>query len=309
MSDGVPPHSRIEKILLGIGPFVVLGVVLAFLVVTSPFGDIDGLSDASTPEMLWMLTIVGTIAGVIPVLIGMLWYPFLRTLRKQWIYAVLALSAGVLTFAAGEMVGGILSNAGSAPTRSAVLAVGGAVGAFVVLLGISRWRYSKIEAGSAERSIQVAYLIAIGLGLHSIGEGMAIGTAFVQDEPRLMMLLVIAFLLDNVTEGPTIVAAVASDLSRPPLYHFAVMGIIAGGPVVVGGWIGSLADSPMLAVLFFAIGLGAILQVIYEIVKFIGFSAGGSLWTAFTRLNGITFVAGFLLMVFIDEILIDMFLF
>lgn len=123
-----------------------------------------------------------------------------------------------------------------------------------------------------------------------------------------MTLLVIAFLLDTVTEGSTIVADVANDVKRPPLYHFAIMGAIAGDPVIFGGWIGSLADSNMLTVLFFAVGLGAIMQVIWEVIRFIGFNAGGSMSTAFTRLNGTTFVTGFLLMVVIDEIIIDVFI-
>lgn len=308
MSEQQPVRTFLRKVGLAFGPFVILGALLVGLFLTSPFGEMEELAAADTVSMLWMLMIVGTIAGIVPVLIGMLWYPFLRTLEDRWIHAVLALSAGVLTFAGVEMLDGILENAAGTPIVGGVVAAIGIAAAFGALLLGSRWQYRRIQSESAVRGLQVAYIIAIGLGLHSIGEGLAIGTAFALGEGRLVTLFVIAFILDNVTEGPTIVAAVASDLERPPLYHFAVMGAIAGGPVILGGWIGSLADAPLLAVLFFAIGLGAILQVILEVIRFVGYSAGRSMWAAATPLNAIGFVAGFLLMVVIDEVVIDMFL-
>lgn len=291
-----------------IGPFLVLGSLLIVLYLTSPFGQIEELADADTGTILLVLTGIGLIAGVIPVLIGMLWFPFLKSLDQRWIHAVLSLSAGVLTFAGVEMLGGIVDNVGDAPVLGWGIATVGVAGAYWVLTVVSRWRYRKIREGSVRRGLQVAYIIAIGLGLHSIGEGLAIGTAFVLGDGRLVTLLVIAFLMDNVTEGPTIVAAVASEVDQPALYHFGVMGLIAGGPVIVGGWIGSLAFLPLVAVLFFALGLGAILQVIREVVRFVAIDRG-STRDALTRLNLATFVAGFLLMVLIDEIVIDVILF
>lgn len=296
---------QLRSAVLAFGPFVILGGILVGLYLTSPFGDIEALSDADTLSMLWMLTVVGAIAGVVPVMVGMLWYPFLRTLTNRWIYGVLALSAGILTFAGVEMLGGIVDNATARPGIGAVVAFLGITGTFVGLLLVSRWRYRKIRSGTTESGLQVAYLIALGLGLHSFGEGLAIGTAFVQGDGRLVTLLVIAFILDNVTEGPTIVAAIARDAERPHFGHFAVMGAIAGGPVILGGWIGSLAMTPLVAVLFFAIGLGAILEVIWELIRFIGYSEGGAMQAAFTPVNSVTFVVGFLLMTFVDLLLID----
>jgi len=77
--------------------------------------------------------------------------------------------------------------------------------------------------------------------------------------------LVVGFMLHNVTEGPAVVAPVARD-ERPELYHFGALGLLAGAPVIVGGWIGGLAFSPLLGTLFLAVGVGAILQVIWELV-------------------------------------------
>ena len=314
-------HDRLPNWLLLLGPFLVLGALLAGVYLTSPFGDIEEMADAGMLTILWMLTYIGAIAGIVPVLIGMLWYPYLRRLGDVWIHAVLALSVGVLTFAGVEMTEGILDNAAEAanpfgealgiagvPITGLIVGILGTGVAFGVLMYVSRWRYNKISADGNISGIHVAYLVAIGLGLHSIGEGLAIGTAFIQGEERLVMLLVIAFLLDNITEGPTIVAAVASDTEQPPLSKFLLMGAIAGGPVIIGGWIGGFAESALLAALFFGLGLGAIIQVIYEVLKFIGVQKGSSVRAAITQMNIIAFVVGFLIMVVIDEIIIEMFL-
>lgn len=305
MDEVARSRSLLRRAGLAFGPFMILGALLVGLYLTSPFGSIEAISDADALSILWMLTVVGALAGVVPVMLGMLWYPFLRTLTNRWIYAVLALSAGVLTFAGVEMLGGIADHASGRPATGPAVAIVGVTGAFVALLGVSRWQYRKVRSAPSETGLQVAYLIAIGLGLHSFGEGLAIGTAFVQGDGRLVTLLVIAFILDNVTEGPTIVAAIARHTERPHLGHFVLMGVIAGGPVIVGGWVGSLAMAPLVAVLFFAIGLGAIIEVIWELVRFIGHSEGGTMRAAFTPTNALMFLLGFLVMTSIDLLLID----
>lgn len=298
-----------KKAILAFGPFLILGGLLIGLFLFSPFRDIEHLADVDLMTMLWMLTGVGAIAGIIPVMIGMLWYPFLRTITNKWIFAVMAFSAGVLVFAGVEMVQGIVNNIGDQPEIGGFIAILGGGLAFGILLLAGQWQYTHINKRSDSEGLNVAYIIAFGLGLHSIGEGLAIGTAFIQEEARLMTLLVIAFILDNVTEGPTIVAAVARDVTHPPIHHFLLMGIIAGGPVILGGWVGSFAEAPLMAVFFFAIGLGAIIEVVWEIIKFVGYSKGKSPRSAITKLNLFTFLLGFVFMVLIDEILIDMFLF
>lgn len=297
-------HERFPSWVLFLAPLVILGILLGILYTFSPVGDIEALADADTGTVILTMTIIGSIAGFIPVLIGMLWYPFLRQLRAVWIYAALALSLGVLTFAGVEMFEGIADNAGSSVTIWLVAAAG-IIGAFSVLEAVSSRGLTRTGPSTDKSGLQVAYIIAIGLGLHSIGEGLAIGTAFAQGDGRLVILLVIAFLLDNITEGPTIVAAVASEQKRPPLFHFLIMGLIAGGPVILGGWVGTFADSALLAALFFAIGLGAILQVIWEVASYIGVNLGGSVRSAITRPNIAAFIVGFVFMILLDEVFID----
>ncbi|EMA38616.1 ZIP family metal transporter, partial [Halobiforma nitratireducens] len=217
--------------LLAIGPIVILAVVFGFLYFTSPFGDLSGVEEAGTLEVLWVVTIIGAIAGIIPVAIGMLWFPFIRELDLRYIHGFMALAAGVLAFIAVEMTEDVVEHAGNTATPAFALGVAlvGAVGTFVVMYVLSQWRQRTMVA-SEKTGIEIAYLIAIALGLHSIGEGLGIGVSYVQGDAATLTLLVLAFVMHNVMEGPTVVAAIARDTSTPPLRHFAAIGVIAGGP-------------------------------------------------------------------------------
>ncbi|WP_252701168.1 ZIP family metal transporter [Natronosalvus vescus] len=290
--------------VLAIGPVVILAAVFSVLYLTSPFGNIDQMADAGTAEILWMLLIIGLIAGIVPVAIGMLWFPFIKGLDPRYLHGFLALAAGVLAFIALEMTEEIVDHAGAVENGS--LAIGaafvGVVGTFVVMYLASQWRQRTAIDGE-KSGLHIAYLVALALGLHSIGEGLGIGVAFVNGDAGLVTLFVLAFIMHNVMEGPTVVAAVAKDRATPPLYHFAAMGVIAGGPVVLGGWIGSLANSDLLAVLFYAIAVGAIIQVLIEVAELIRFDA-----TVLTRLNVSTFVGGFIIMFVLEDVLTEVLL-
>lgn len=251
------------------------------------------------------MVVIGLIVGVIPVAIGMLRFPFMKTLDPRRLHVVLALSAGVLVFVAVEMAEEAVEYATAAPSPGVAggLAVVGFVATFALMVGVSKWTHRHIRQ-HGNRGLGVAYLVAVGLGLHSLGEGIAIGSALLLGEASLAMLLIVGFLLDNVTEGPTVVAAVARDAEAPPLLHFVALGTIAGGPVVLGGWIAAVAFSPVLAAALLAVGLGAIAQVIWEVVDLIKFDAEEVL--AGRTVGG--FLGGFALMFVLDEVLIGLIL-
>jgi zinc transporter ZupT len=113
----------------------------------------------------------------------------------------------------------------------------------------------------------ISYMIALGIGFHNLGEGLAVGAAFALGEVSLGTFLVVGFTLHNITEGVGIAAPVAKQ--RPPLYHFVLLALLAGGPAILGTWIGGFAFDPLLAVIFLSIGAGAILQVVYEVGRLI----------------------------------------
>lgn len=288
---------------LAVGPVLVLALAVGTLFLTSPFGDAAAIADATSIEMLWSLTVIGFFAGILPVLIGMLWFPSFRTLDEHWVHAVLALSAGILTFVGIEMVEELVGFV-VAVEATAVGEIAGLVAltaTFAVMYAVSRWRRRTVATPATENGLHVAYLVAIALGLHSLGEGLAIGSAFALGEESLLTLLVIGFLLHNVTEGPTIVAAIARDAEAPPIRHFALMGTLAGGTVIIGGWIGSLLVSPLVGVLFFAIAIGAIAQVILEVAELVRADAGQAL----TRLNAATFAVGIGMMFLLEAVIVE----
>jgi zinc transporter ZupT len=109
----------------------------------------------------------------------------------------------------------------------------------------------------------LAAAIALGIGLHNLGEGLAIGSAVASGAVALGTFLVIGFTLHNVTEGIGIVAPLAQE--RPRLLLLAGLVLLAGLPAVIGVWLGSLAISPHWAALALAVGAGAILQVLVEV--------------------------------------------
>lgn len=297
-TDGLPSW------VLAFGPFVVIGVlVVAALAIVSLF-EFDWLAVEGTVNVLAVLTAIGFVAGVLPVAVGMLWFPYIRRLDVTWVHAVLAFSAGVLAFIAFEMADEAVENAVavSTPYLGESVALAGAVVTVVGMEAASRWR--KRRTADSSDGLRVAYLVAIGLGLHSVGEGLAIGSAFALGDAGLVVLFAVGFIIHNVTEGPAVIAAVARDATSPPLRHFAALGLLAGGGVIVGGWLGSIADSPLLAAACFAIAFGAIVQVLWEMVGLIRRDAE----RVITRLTATAFVIGALVMFFLEEIVVDVWL-
>ncbi|WP_336022826.1 metal transporter [Halobellus salinisoli] len=230
-----------------------------------------------TTDVLWSLALIGVFVGVIPVALGMLWFPFIRAMSNRWLHAVLTFAAGVLAFLAVDAGFEAFELAEEIPGayEGTALVVLGILGALLLVQSVSAWREGRAAAGDTRASsgLWVAYLVALGIGLHNLAEGLAIGSSFALGRVSLGAFLVIGFMLHNVTEGPAVVAPVARD-ERPSWYHFVALGLIAGAPVILGGWIGGLAYSPTLGAFFLAIGVGAILQVNWEIAGMIRTQGG-----------------------------------
>ncbi len=234
--------------------------------------------------------LLGIYVGVIPVALGMLWYPFLRRVSRRWLDAVLALTVGLLVFLFVDTVLEALELAAEAPGvfQGVPVVVFGVLLSLGVLLAVGR------RSGPSSPT-RVAALIALGIGLHNFGEGLAIGAAFATGAAALGSFLVIGFTLHNVTEG----IGIAAPLTRrdtPPLRVFLLLALLAGGPAVLGTWIGGLAFSPFLAALFLSIGAGAILQVIWEVGRLLVRGAAERSESALTWLNFGGLAAGIAIM-------------
>jgi zinc transporter, ZIP family len=222
----------------------------------------------ATPEVggrtLGTFALIGIFVGVIPVVLGLAFFPFIRRLDRRWVNFLLALTAGLLVFLAVDALAEAFDVAGGVP--GAFQGIGlitlGVVAALAALYGIDAW--ARQRRGDLS-PLFVAGLIALGIGLHNLGEGLAIGAAYALGEVGLTTFLVVGFMLHNVTEGVGIVSPLAR--SHPTLRQLAGLGLLAGGPTIIGTWLGGVAYSPIAAVLFLSVGAGAIIQVVWEIGK------------------------------------------
>ena len=216
----------------------------------------------------WGFTLIGLYVGVIPVFLGIFWLPALRQLGRRTMMFLMAATAGLLIFLGLDTVAEAFEVAAKVP--SAFQGIGligiGAVATFLLLDAISR-RQSEFTGSETEQRLAIALMIAIGIGFHNLGEGLAIGAAYNVGEIALGTFLVVGFIIQNITEGLGIIAPILRD--KPGLNRLALMGLIGGGPAIIGAWIGGYTPSPFLTVLFLAIGAGAIFEVVYEIAKLI----------------------------------------
>ena len=221
-------------------------------------------------DLAIFFTIIGTYVGIIPVMIGLLWLPFIKRISKQKYHFFLALTVGLLLFLAIDSIEEAIevSNENLADSFNGTLLI-----TTVTVLSFLGLYYSgnKLveKAGSSKftKPVAIALMISIGIGLHNFGEGLAIGAALGMGSIAFSTFLIIGFALHNTTEG----IAIAAPMSRGKLMigKLAAMGIIAGSPAIFGAWMGGFVYSPFTSVIFLAIGAGAIFQVIVVIMKWI----------------------------------------
>ena len=216
-----------------------------------------------------IFTLIGLYVGVIPVAIGLMWFPFLKRLSAGGTDFLLALTVGLLAFL---LVDGASEGLGSAELlpesfQGVVLFALAAAGAYLLLEGVGAWLRARRREADGRGGWVLALLIAVGIGLHNFGEGLAIGSAFALGEAALGTLLIVGFTLHNTTEGLAIVAPLARDRERVSVADLAKLGLIGGLPTIVGAWVGGFVYSPVWSVLFLAIGVGAIAQVVGQIVR------------------------------------------
>jgi ZIP family zinc transporter len=235
---------------------------------------------ALTPEpdgsTITIYALLGIYIGVIPVAIGLFWYPALRRASKRWIGFFLAFTVGLLGFLLIDTVAEGFELAGETPAALDGLSLFalGAVGAVAGLTAFERFLGRQRGGQSAEQSgaspiggLALAYLIAAGIGLHNLGEGLAVGAALAGGEIALGTFLILGFAIHNTTEGLAIVAPLGSEARRPSLWHFVALGAVAGAPTIVGAWVGGFAFAAAWAALAFGVAAGAIAQVVWQIAR------------------------------------------
>jgi len=252
---------------------------------------------------LGVFGLLGVYVGVIPVLLGLLWLPFLRSIPRVWLDFWLSFTMGLLVFLGIDTVSESLEILGRVPEflNGLMLIVLGSLGAFFGLVALGRVLGARgrgaagVGAAAAPASgMGLALLIAIGIGLHNLGEGLAIGAAYTLGEVALGSFLIVGFTLHNTTEGLAILSPLIEGKTR--VRDLVVLGMVGGAPTILGTWTGAFTYSDPLSLLFLGLGAGAIFQVVWVLAR--GRAAKGeTIVDALAKpLNVAGLFAGFLVM-------------
>jgi ZIP family zinc transporter len=234
----------------------------------------------TTPRGFLGYAIIGLLVGVIPVALGLGWLPSLRRADPRWLAAFMALTAGLLSFLALDAFAEALDLQARLPSgfQGTGLILLGVAASYLGLTFVSqRFSAQRRQAGASPlEGVALATLVAIGIGLHNLGEGLAIGSSLALGELALGTFLIVGFMVHNITEGLGIAAPIAAG-ERASRARLAALAVVAGGPAILGGWIGGFLTSDLLGVLFFALAVGAALQVVVEVGRYVARRAPGGL--------------------------------
>ncbi len=236
----------------------------------------DKFVEAASPaiksdyNLAGFFAIIGTYVGIIPVMIGLLWLPFIKRIGKNKYNFFLALTVGLLIFLGIDAIqeGFEVSQKNLSTNFN-----GGLLIVTITLLSLLGLYYvaekltSRPKLSIDSKPFAIGLMISIGIGLHNLGEGLAIGAAVGLGQVALTTFLIVGFALHNTTEGLAIASPLAK--SKSPTFKIIILGLIAGAPAILGTWIGGFFYSPYTAIIFLSIGAGAIFQVALVILKWI----------------------------------------
>jgi zinc transporter, ZIP family len=233
--------------------------------------------------------LIGTLVGIVPIALGLLWLPSLRRAAPQWLAAFMALTAGLLAFLAVEALSEALELQAALPSAlgGAGLVLLGVAFSFLFLTAVSS-RLGQGGGASSAGGLALATLVAIGIGLHNLGEGLAIGSSFALGELALGTFFVVGFMIHNVTEGLGIASPLAEGRAVS-WRRLATLALVAGAPAILGAWLGGFVTSDVLGVVFFSAAAGAAFEVVVEVARYVARRAPGGLTSPYA-LGG--FVAG-----------------
>ncbi len=260
--------------------------------------EIESAAPALEPDFDFtiFLGIIGLYVGVIPVMIGLLWMPFIKKISQNKFYFFMALTCGLLLFLgidALEESFEISKENLSSSFNSTLLISTTTILSFLGLYYTAEKLISKTGTLKISKPIAIGLMISIGIGLHNFGEGLAIGASIGLGSIAFSTFLIVGFALHNTTEGLAIAAPLSKEKSI--IRKLILFGLIAGIPAIFGSWVGGFAFSPLSAVIFLSIGAGAIFQVIVVILQWIRSEKNNNL-TNGSVISG--FAVGMLIMYF-----------
>ena len=231
--------------------------------------DVAFASLESDVDLFVFLGLIGLLIGVVPIMIGLLWYPFIKKLGKNSFNFFLAFTMGLLIFLGIDAVleaSEISKNHLSSVFNGELLISTVVILSFLSLYGFGKRLIKKTEFSTLSKGLAISLMIAIGIGFHNLGEGLAVGAAIALGEVALSTFLIIGFATHNTTEGLAIAAPLTS--TKTKIAKMIGLGLIAGIPAIFGTWIGGFSFSPFFTLVFLAIGAGAIFQVVLSIFQY-----------------------------------------
>jgi ZIP family zinc transporter len=232
----------------------------------------------ASAESVFGYALIGFLVGVVPVALGLLWLPSLRRAAPEWLAAFMALTAGLLAFLAVEALSEALELQAALPSAlgGAGLVLLGVALSYLFLTAVSSWLGGREGGAARGGGLALATLVAIGIGLHNMGEGLAIGSSFALGELALGTFFIVGFMIHNVTEGLGIAAPLAEG-RRVSWGKLAALTVVAGAPAILGAWLGGFLTSDLLGVVFFAAAAGAAFEVVVEVARYVARKAPGGL--------------------------------
>jgi len=220
-------------------------------------------------DLFVFLGMIGFLIGVVPIMIGLLWYPFIKKLGQNTFNFFLAFTMGLLIFLGIDAVleaSEISEKHLSSIFNGELLIATVVILSFLSLYGVGQKLIKTNNLSTLSKGLVISLMIAIGIGLHNLGEGLAVGAAIALGEVALSTFLIIGFAMHNTTEGLAIAAPLTN--SKAKIAKMIGLGLIAGVPAIFGCWIGGFSFSPLFTLIFLAIGAGAIFQVVISIFQY-----------------------------------------
>ena len=220
-------------------------------------------------ELIGYLGLIGFLIGIVPIMIGLLWFSFIQKLGTSRYQFFLAFTVGLLLFLAFDAIEEaveISQNHLSDIFNGQLLIMTVTILSFLILFSIGNSLIKKAQFSKISKPLVISLMISIGIGFHNFGEGLAVGSAIALGQAALSTFLIVGFAIHNTTEGFAIAAPMARTKSM--VLRLVCLGLVAGTPAIFGTWIGGFSYSPFATVIFLAIGAGAIFQVIVSIIQY-----------------------------------------
>jgi len=220
-------------------------------------------------ELIGYLGLIGFLIGIVPIMIGLLWFSFIQKLGSSKYKFFLAFTVGLLLFLAFDAIeeaSEISQRHLSDIFNGQLLIMTVVILSFLILFSIGNSLIKKSQFSKISKPLAISLMIAVGIGFHNFGEGLAVGAAIAFGQVALSTFLIVGFAIHNTTEGFAIAAPMAR--TKAMVLRLVCLGLIAGTPAIFGTWIGGFSYSPFATVVFLSIGAGAIFQVVVSIIQY-----------------------------------------